>query len=118
MKTARKNALKGVSAEALVSQKYQNSGFDILARNYRKPGVGEIDIVAIAQSKIYFVECKSSTTFEDASRLLNERQRQRMHVMAQYYLAHHQLDQETELRFDAALVDAFGNVSILPGALN
>jgi len=110
--------MKGASAEALVSQKYQKNGFDILARNYRKPGVGEIDIVATAKSKLYFVECKSSATLQDASRLLNEHQRKRLHAMAQDYLGRYDYHQETELRFDAALVDALGNVSVLPGALN
>ena len=113
-----RNYLKGAAGEELVAQKYANAGFEIVARNFRRPTYGEIDIIAVAKTKYYFVECKTSGTLDQAALLLCSQQRVRMHLTAQKFLSENDLPQDTEMRFDAALVDKFGNVDVRVGALN
>lgn len=114
----KRNALQGRAAEALVAGKYRASGFSIECQNYRLPPYGEIDIVASAKGRLYFVEVKSSQTHDRAAALLNAAQCKRLHKMAEIYLSKHGLAMETEIRFDAALVDALGHVRVMPAALN
>ncbi|MEM0975974.1 MAG: YraN family protein [Pseudomonadota bacterium] len=114
----KRNVARGQAAEILIEQKYVASGFRIMERNFRWPKMGEIDLIARAGSRYYFVECKSAPTLEMAASHLTSFQRARMHDMAQRYLAARNLAATTDMRFDAALVDYFGSVRVLPGALN
>ncbi len=108
--------LKGQAAEDQIAAAYVRSGFDIVERRW-KTKEGEIDLVAKHGSKIYFVEVKSSSTFETAVEQITPRQQQRIHDAALQYLAQKAGALDTECRFDAALVDATGKIKVMPGAL-
>ena len=53
------NIEKGMFAEGIACRFLENNGFVIKDRNYRRSW-GEIDIVALRQGSLYFIEVKSS----------------------------------------------------------
>ncbi len=53
-----RNRLKGNLGENIACKYLMERGFDISDRNYRKPW-GELDIIAVKDSVIHFVEVKS-----------------------------------------------------------
>ncbi|MEO0344282.1 MAG: YraN family protein [Pseudomonadota bacterium] len=108
----------GAAAENLVVSKYVKSGFEVLARNFRRPDTGEIDLIVKHANKLYFVETKFGRDFDAAAARLTQSQRARIHKTAQRFLAETHRDQTTEMRFDAALVTPEGGFQVLPGALN
>lgn len=107
----------GILAEDLVADKYQKSGFECRKRRYRG-GAGEIDLIMARQDKLYFVEVKASKTFDLAAMRIIPKQVERIHSAALSYLAAHDLTLEIDMRFDLALVNAHGQIKVLPGALN
>ena len=108
--------LKGQAAEDQIAAAYERNGFDIVERRWKTKD-GEIDLVAKHGSKIYFIEVKSSSTFDKAVEQITPFQQQRIHDAALSYLADKVGTLDTDCRFDAALVDGAGNIKILPGAL-
>lgn len=108
--------LKGHVAEDQIAAAYERRGFDIVERRWKTKN-GEIDLVAKHKSKIYFIEVKSSSTFDKAVEQITPRQQQRIHDAALTYLAEKVGNLDTDCRFDAALVDGAGNIRVLPGAL-
>ncbi len=107
---------KGQAAEDQIAAAYQRCGFDIVERRWKTKD-GEIDLVAKHNAKIYFIEVKSSSTFEKAVEQITPRQQQRIHDAALSYLAEKVGNLDTECRFDAALVNDAGKIKVLPGAL-
>jgi len=108
--------LKGKAAEDRIALAYERNGFDIVERRW-KTRDGEIDLVAKHGRKIYFIEVKSSTSFESAVEQITPRQQQRIQNAALSYLAQKVGCLETDCRFDAALVDGMGKIKVMPGAL-
>lgn len=105
----------GLAAEAQVAAHYQRSGRTIAARRWRGPG-GEIDLIAREGNRLVFVEVKKSSSFARAAERLSRRQMDRICRSAAAFLAGEPLGQNTEVRFDVALVDGFGRISILENA--
>lgn len=108
---------KGKAAEDSVVAAYQNSGFDILDRRWRRRE-GELDIVAGHGDKLYFVEVKASSSHDRAAENLTMGQQKRIHNAALRYLAEKAKRLDVECRFDAATVDAQGRVRVIPGAFD
>ena len=108
--------LKGQIAEDQIAQAYARNGFEIVDRRF-KTREGEIDIVARHKKKLYFIEVKSSKTFQSALDQITPRQQQRIHDCALNYLAEKAGNLDIDCRFDAALVDGSGRIKVLPGAL-
>ena len=105
----------GQCAEDIVSRVYCREGYAQLARRWRGPG-GEIDLIFEKRGALVFVEVKKSSSFATAGARLSERQMQRIYASAGSFLATMPNGQDTESRFDAALVDATGRVEILENA--
>ncbi len=105
----------GLCAEDIVADAYRRAGFEPKARRWRGPG-GEIDLIFEKLGALVFVEVKKSRDFASAAAQLTERQMQRIYTSASGFLATMPLGQNTESRFDAALVDATGRVEILENA--
>lgn len=62
-------------------------GYTLITRRYTAPG-GEIDIIALCDGVLVFLEVKSSTRSSDAALLqVDERKRQRFLQAAAHYLA-------------------------------
>ncbi len=69
----------------------------------------------VAQGLV-FVEVKKSQTFDSAAARISKRQIDRICASAAQYLAQEPGGQLTNVRFDAALVDATGAVQIVENA--
>ncbi len=73
-----------------------------MARRYKTP-VGEIDLVALRDKRLAFVEVKRRKTQDDAAWTLPTRQRRRIVRAAQYWLASHPEFAGYDMRFDVVL---------------
>lgn len=113
--TGKISYLKGLAAEDIVARAYARNGFEIIERRW-KTKEGEVDLVARHRNKLYFVEVKSSKTFEGAASRITPQQQKRIQNAALQYLAQKAKTLDVDCRFDAALVDAAGQVKVLPGA--
>ena len=115
-KTGKLSHLKGQVAEDQIAAAYVRSGFDIVDRRF-KTCDGEIDIVARHKDKFYFIEVKSSKTFDGAVAQITPKQQKRIQDCALAYLAQKAGHLDVDCRFDAALVDGSGRIKVMPGAL-
>ncbi|MEM7473044.1 MAG: YraN family protein [Pseudomonadota bacterium] len=106
----------GLSAEETVGKRYTDAGYTIAANRFRGKG-GEIDLIAERDGTVVFIEVKKSKTHEAAAARLMPRQIARLYATASEYLAHMPNGQDTDSRFDVALVDGTGRVDILENAL-
>ncbi len=107
----------GQAAELRVASDYERRGFTILHRRWRGAG-GEIDLIARDAEGLFFVEVKKSQTFDMAAARINRRQMNRICASAAQYLENEPGGQLTNVRFDAALVDALGAVQIIENAFD
>ena len=105
----------GVAAEDTVAETYRRRGYAQKAKRWRGQG-GEIDLIFEKLGALVFVEVKKSRSFATAALRLTDRQMQRIYTAAGAYLATMPMGQDTEARFDAALVDADGRVEIVENA--
>ncbi|GLQ35002.1 UPF0102 protein [Amylibacter marinus] len=105
----------GLAAEQSVAQKYRASGFSVVSERF-KTRCGEIDLIAEHNDHYYFVEVKSSKTFERAVERITPRQIARIRAAALEFLVSIKRPLETNMRFDAALVDGLGHIKVIPNA--
>lgn len=105
----------GAAAEEQVARHYEEAGFEIVARRWRGRYGGEIDLIARRGPLMVFIEVKFSRTHEVAAAHLMPRQLARIFRSAEEYLMLGAGCSE-ETRFDLALVDAQGRISIIENA--
>lgn len=105
----------GRSAECAVAKSYTDRGFRIAAERYRTRN-GEIDLIAEHCGEVIFIEVKKSSSHARAAERLSPRQMARIYATASEYLASQPAGQDTQTRFDVALVDAQGAIEILENA--
>lgn len=105
----------GIAAEDQVAALYGRRGACIAARRWRGPG-GEIDLVIREGARVVFVEVKAAANFARAAERLSRRQMDRIGRSAGAFLAGEPAGQLTEARFDVALVDRFGRISVIENA--
>ena len=115
MRTGQQAWHSGRTAEDQAARCYERAGCDILARRWRG-AAGEIDLIARDGGTIVFVEVKASATHARAAEALGRRQMDRICLAASEYCGTLPDGLATEMRFDAALVDALGRVEILRNA--
>ncbi|MCV2870165.1 YraN family protein [Defluviimonas sp. WL0002] len=108
--------LAGQSAEEQVARRYIAAGASVAARRWRSKA-GEIDLILREGARVVFVEVKFSETLSRAAEMLGPRQIARLRAAAQVFVAGEPLGQDTEMRFDVALVDARGHVEVIENAL-
>lgn len=78
---------QGRQAEDVAAAYLLDKGYTLITRRYTAPG-GEIDLIALRDGVLVFVEVKSSTRSSDAALLqVDERKRQRFVQAAAHYLA-------------------------------
>ncbi|NDJ75045.1 MAG: YraN family protein [Chloroflexi bacterium] len=98
----------GQHGENWVADRLQAAGYTILARNWRHPDLGELDIVAQEGDEIVFVEVRTrrgavEAAIEAALSSVDARKQTRLVALAQAYLDAHDLD-KTPWRVDVAAV--------------
>ena len=96
----------GALAETLACDFLKNRGYRILDRNWRQPW-GELDIVAVHDSTLHFVEVKASRRLAPGFEPVIRADGWKMHKVrrtAQTWLASHRIDPETEWQMDVISV--------------
>ncbi len=114
----------GTRGEQAVLARLRREGYTILARNWRHPQLGELDIVARHGDEIVFVEVRTRhgaarQAFDRAFTSIDEAKQTRLLALAQAFLEAHSL-QNTPWRIDVAAVACVGStitVHILPDAV-
>ncbi len=107
--------LTGQAAEEIVERFYRDRDQRVLERRWRGTA-GEVDLVVEDGDRLIFVEVKASEDFARAAAQLSERQMRRIYSAASEYIALMPAGQDTELRFDVALVDRQGRIEVLEAA--
>lgn len=94
----------GDFGEEITAEYLEKNGYRILARNYSKP-FGEIDIIAIKDDLIAFVEVKTrkSDAFAYAAEAVNFYKQERIRKASQAYLMENNLS-DFLMRFDVSEV--------------
>lgn len=103
---------RGRWAEFLARVVLRLSGHRILATNY-KTKVGEIDLITHKNNVIGFVEVKARATVSDAAEAIGHKQRSRIQRAGEHFLAFQPEFQNTDIRFDVALVTGPFKIKII-----
>lgn len=106
----------GLDAERSVARSYLRKGYKFAAHRFRGKS-GEIDLIMREDDRTVFIEVKKSATHARAAQALSARQVGRIIGTAREYLARLPGGQDSEARFDVALVDQSGQIEILENAL-
>ena len=113
--TGRMSYLAGLAAEDSVAAEYSARGYVLLETRWRGKR-GEIDLIFADGAGVVFVEVKKSRDFDTALSHIRPAQVQRLFATADEYVGTRRLGSLTEMRFDVALMDAHGQVSVLENA--
>ncbi|MEZ5887660.1 MAG: YraN family protein [Paracoccaceae bacterium] len=105
----------GHAAEEQVERHYITRGAQPAARNWRGSR-GEIDLILREGARVVFVEVKQAGTIAYAAERLGPAQIGRILGAASEFLAGEPAGQDTEVRFDLALVDGQGRIEIIANA--
>jgi putative endonuclease len=107
--------LSGQVAEESVARHYARDGRRVARRRWRG-AAGEIDLIVQDGDGYVFVEVKTARTFDAAAVKLGRRQVERIMAAACEYMGTFAGGQLATMRFDLALVDGRGEVSIIENA--
>lgn len=105
----------GLAAEDSVQRHYQHAGYSLVATRWRGAG-GEIDLIMRDGATVVFVEVKKAATHAEAALRLTARQMGRISRSAAQFLTALSTGQDTDCRFDVALLDASGQIELLENA--
>lgn len=105
-----------MAAEDRVADDCARRGMSVVARRWRGTA-GEIDMICREGPVTVFVEVKSAASFDAAVQSLLPRQIARIRAAASEYAASLPEGQDSEMRFDVALVDGLGRIEVLENAL-
>ena len=108
--------LAGLSAEDIVARRYEDAGRRIVARRWRGTS-GEVDLIAKDGEGFIFIEVKKSRSHRQAAARLSRCQMNRIYGSASEFLSGQPNGQNTDTRFDVALVDAGGAVALVENAI-
>lgn len=92
----------GVNAESIVMKDYIRRGFKILEHRY-KTKHGEIDVIAVSDSALVFIEVKARTN-PMHEEFVTAKQVKRCCDTASEFLATHEEHGDLDMRFDLAVV--------------
>jgi putative endonuclease len=106
----------GASAENAIAQDYERRGYPVVRRRWRGKA-GEIDLIVKDGDGLIFVEVKQSRTFEQALTHLTARQIGRIRKAVEEFLGTQPMGSLTEVRFDLALVNGYGESQVIENAL-
>jgi putative endonuclease len=102
----------GLAAEDSVAALYENHGYQLRAKRWRCEA-GEIDLIVQQDACLVFVEVKKSRSLAQAAQRLSQAQQRRIMKAASTFLADQPNGQDTDCRFDVALVSGRGTIQIL-----
>lgn len=105
----------GEAAERRVAEHYTRAGGTIAARRWRGTG-GEIDLIIREGTALVFVEVKKASAFTRAAERVSFRQMERIVSAAAEFMGSEPTGQNTEVRFDVALMNGRGEIRIQENA--
>ena len=111
----RTSYLAGMAAEDCVATDYSARGYVPLETRWRGRR-GEIDLIFADGEDVVMVEVKKSKDFDTAMSHVTRAQVHRLFSTSEEYLATCPRGSLTDVRFDVALVDRHGQVSVLENA--
>ena len=92
---------KGMEAEELACTHLRSEGFEIIDRNVHSR-FGEIDVIALKERTLHFVEVKSAPDYETAAANITPAKLERIFRTAEVYMQRRGLD--LPYVFDAVIV--------------
>ncbi len=91
----------GNLGEEISSNFLKNKGFKIISRNWEKPKIGEIDIIAKKENIIYFVEVKttaiSNPNYSPLEHLDNRKLKKFQRIVNHYLIENNLIDSEYKI---------------------
>ena len=111
----RMSYLAGLAAEDAVAAEYRARGYALLEARWRGKR-GEIDLIFADGPGVVMVEVKKSRSFDAAMSHVTPAQVRRLFGAAEEFVATRPLGTLTDIRFDVALLDRHGQVSVLENA--
>ena len=105
----------GLAAEGCIAQDYERRGFTVIKQRWRGKG-GEIDLIVKNGDGLIFVEVKQSRSFERAAQRVSPTQMRRIYSCAEEFLGTQPLGSLTDVRFDVALMNSYGETQIIENA--
>ncbi len=115
--TGRTSYLAGLAAEDCVAADYRARGYVPLEVRWRGKR-GEIDLIFGDGDGVIMVEVKKSRDFETALSHVTPAQVRRLLATGEEYLSKRPKGNLTDVRFDVALVDRHGQVSVMENAFS
>ena len=109
----------GSAYEDLAARYLTESGFRILARNYTVRG-GELDIVAVKERVIHFIEVKYRTSDDcgDPFEAVTARKMQRITRAARVFLMKERIGENVRMSFDVIGIFGDGTIHFLENAFD
>lgn len=103
------NRGKGLEGENKAAEFLATQGFSLITRNFRCI-YGEIDIIAMEQDTLVFIEVKAWSSFgiENLEYAVNYQKQQRIIKTAKFFLATHREYNGKALRFDIIFIGKHG----------
>ena len=100
----------GKKGEEIASKYLNNNGYEVIKQNFRCK-LGEIDLIAIKNNTIIFVEVKtrSSTKFGTAEQAVDSKKKRHILRTSQVFLTKNELN-NCNLRFDVISVYMNGDI--------
>ncbi|MEY8702206.1 YraN family protein [Francisella philomiragia] len=97
----------GNKAEAQACKYLKSQGLQIIAQNFKALPYGEIDIIALDQSTLVFIEVKyrSRTKFAKAEEMLTYSKQQKLINAANIFLQQNPNFEDYECRFDLIAIN-------------
>ncbi len=100
----------GLIGEELAANYIKEEGYDILERNYRTK-IGELDIIAMKQNTVVFIEVKTRTTniYGSPPEAVGYKKQQTIQKLSQQYILYKKLNESCfNYRFDVIGVKLVG----------
>ncbi|MEW5818391.1 MAG: YraN family protein, partial [Spirochaetota bacterium] len=97
---------KGSKGEAAAAVYLEERGFKIIKRNFKR-GQGEVDIIAVKDDVLHFIEVKSwkKHRFEDMEYSLNRNKQRKIISASRYFLSQTQYREDFKIRYDILFLD-------------
>jgi putative endonuclease len=97
---------------------YESDGWTVLARNWRAGRGGELDLIVRRDRTVAIVEVKAraSDAFGGGAAAVTPVKQARIRRLAMAWLSTADLGEWVELRFDVAVVDGRGHVTVIDAA--
>lgn len=113
----RMSYLAGLAAEDAVAADYRARGYILLEVRWRGKR-GEIDLIFADGPGVVMVEVKKSWSFDAALAHITPAQVRRLFATAEEFVGTRPLGNLTDIRFDVALMDQHGQVSVMENAFS